>query len=43
MNVVTVKLEATNFCITILFVSLMPAMSWDIEFPKFYMNLQMPP
>ena len=42
MNCMTFKPEATNFYSYIRFVPPMPAMPWDIEFPNYYVNIQLP-
>ena len=41
VNWTTFKPEATNFCIYIRFLLPMPAMPWDIEFPNYYVNIQL--
>ena len=38
----TFKPEATHFYIYIQFVLPMPEMPWDIEFPNYYVNIQLP-
>ena len=42
VNCTKFKPEATNFSIYIRFVLPMPAMPWDIEFPNYYVNIQLP-
>ena len=41
VNCTTFKPEATNFYIYIRLVLPMPAMPWDIEFPNYYVNIQL--
>ena len=42
VNCTTLKPEATNFYIYFRFVLPMPEMPWDIEFPNYYVNIQLP-
>ena len=42
VNCTTFKPEATNFYIYFRFVLPMPEMPWDIEFPNYYVNIQLP-
>ena len=41
-NCTTFKPEATNLYIYFRFVLPMPEMPWDIEFPNYYVNIQLP-
>ena len=42
VNCTTFKPQATNFYIYIRFVLPMSSMPWDIEFPNYFVNIQLP-